>query len=516
MILNLKGSGKTNVNADFLIIGAGTVGLPVAVLLAKQLNNKKIIVLESGDRKQLEIKHPLNNVVLHSDHYTAADCGRFRCLGGTSTRWGGALIPFQSSDLLLEGWPIKLSALEEYIPQVEAIFDLDNDAYEEMEFPFSLSDDFVVRSAKWPLMKNLNVYSLFHEECTHLSNLDIWINATATNFIARHPDHVEITAKSFVGDTIHVSADRVIVASGAIETTRLALFIDRQNKQAISNTSPNLGHYLSDHISVPISSIKTNNSARLNRAFGFRFVANGLIRKPRIELANDTVLRNKLPPSFIHIEPKANNPSGFDALREYFKSIQMQKRPTIANCKQLLKHTPWLVQALWWRYVYKRLLFPSNADHEIHIVIQQNSDSNNRITLSETETDAFDLPLAEIKWNIGPIDIDNILQSTDIFERAWKTTNLSSLGEWSGFDRSLIVEKITNNGGYYHPTSSTRMADKACCGVVDTDLRLFPFPRIQLLATSVLPSGGGANPTMMLMCLGVRCVDQHIKQTLNH
>jgi choline dehydrogenase-like flavoprotein len=513
MILDLVGSGTTNVEADFLIIGAGTIGLPVAALLAKQLNDKKVVILESGDRKQLDISHPLNNVIMHSDYYTAADCGRFRCLGGTSTRWGGALIPFQSSDLLFEGWPTNLPPLEKYIHKVEEIFGLDKDAYEEEEFPFSVTEDFVVRSAKWPPMKNLNVYSIFREECINLPNLNIWINATATNFNTRHSDHVEISAQSPGGDKIHVTADRVIIAAGAIETTRLALLIDQQNNKLISKVSSNLGHYFSDHISVPIAAIKTNDTSLLNRAFGFHFVGNGRIRKPRIEMANDTELRNRLPPSYIHIETKVDKPNGFDALREYYKSIQMQRRPTVKTLTQLLQHTPWLIQALWWRYVNKCLLFPSDATIEIHIVIQQNPDWNNRITLSNTETDIFNLPLAEIEWNIGPVDIDNILQTTYTYEGVWKSSNLSSLGEWSSFDNSRIVGKIINNEGYYHPTSSTRMADDPSSGVVDTDLRLFSSPRIQLLATSALPSGGGANPTMMLMCLGMRCVDQHIERT---
>ncbi|WP_429410836.1 GMC oxidoreductase [Paraburkholderia sp. WSM4174] len=46
-------------------------------------------------------------------------------------------------------------------------------------------------------------------------------------------------------------------------------------------------------------------------------------------------------------------------------------------------------------------------------------------------------------------------------------------------------------------------------GVVDKNLNLFGVANFQLLATSVLPTGGGANPTMMLLLLGMRCVNQH-------
>lgn len=48
-------------------------------------------------------------------------------------------------------------------------------------------------------------------------------------------------------------------------------------------------------------------------------------------------------------------------------------------------------------------------------------------------------------------------------------------------------------------------------GVVDAHLRLFTRPQIQLLATSVLSTGGGANPTMLLFLLAFRCVAEHVE-----
>ena len=45
-------------------------------------------------------------------------------------------------------------------------------------------------------------------------------------------------------------------------------------------------------------------------------------------------------------------------------------------------------------------------------------------------------------------------------------------------------------------------------GVVDKDLRTFRAPNLSVLATSVFPSGGGANPTMMLMMAALRLADR--------
>ncbi len=48
----------------------------------------------------------------------------------------------------------------------------------------------------------------------------------------------------------------------------------------------------------------------------------------------------------------------------------------------------------------------------------------------------------------------------------------------------------------------------AATAVVDDRLRPFRLGNTTVLATSVLPSRGGANPTMMLFLLAFRCMEQ--------
>ncbi len=106
MIENLLGAAAVDYSrCDIAVIGGGTLGLPTAARLSAR--GFSVICLESGGWTQKEETHPLNEVVQTRSIYAGAQYGRFRCIGGTSTRWGGALIPFLPSDLISTAWPIK-------------------------------------------------------------------------------------------------------------------------------------------------------------------------------------------------------------------------------------------------------------------------------------------------------------------------------------------------------------------------------------------------------------------------
>src|SRR5258708_28104179 len=85
MIVDLNAEdADRSITTGILIIGGGIAGL----LLAAKLRSYRIpvAILESGGREQEADTHPLNRVLLLGDQYRGALHGRFRCLGGASTR----------------------------------------------------------------------------------------------------------------------------------------------------------------------------------------------------------------------------------------------------------------------------------------------------------------------------------------------------------------------------------------------------------------------------------------------
>ena len=507
MLNDLQGCGNLEQRADVIVIGAGTAGLPTSVMLAR--DNMRVICLESGGERQVEDVHPLNEVVQRGTPYGGAAHGRFRCLGGTSTRWGGALIPFQEADLEQSDWPITMSDLEPHLRTVEALFGLPDGPYDDPDFPFWLGDRYVARMAKWPPFKKRNVVSLVGRESRNCKSLNLWLNATVTEIIApQQGAEVEVVARSLLGDCIHVSASRLIIAAGAIETTRLVLLLDRSNRGIVSALSPMLGCYLSDHISFGVAEIEVAKRSAFNKIIGFRFEAGGM-RNLRLELATRAPERTDLRPHFIHIASDATRPGGFDALRELLRCIQQRRLPAPRLGIDLVANGPWLLHAAWWRYIHKRLLFPAGSRLVVHVVLEQEPVPENCITLSSERVDSFGLPMAEIDWRISEADVDRMHRATDLLEATWQVTDFAEYGDLHRFQRKNMTTGVQLSEGIFHPSGSTRMSHDAATGVVDRDLRLFALPQIQLLSTSVLPTAGGANPTMMLMLLAMRCVVQH-------
>lgn len=510
MIQHLGAKEQLEKSVDVLVIGAGTVGLIAATRLAEA--GKSVICLESGTESQDSEEHPFNTVTHRRRHYDGAAHGRFRCLGGTSTRWGGALIPFQAGDLASANWPIPYAEIAPHVPEVEKLFQLDTGPYDFPELGGLPQGTFLSRMAKWPPFAKRNTANLTAAAIRSHPDLNIWLNATATDFTVAQGRLTRVTARSPDGGAITVTAGEVLFCTGAIETTRLLLLLDQQNDGAIFAPDDVLGRYFSDHLSVVVANLRPKKRKALNMLTGFRFERSGTMRNLRFELASDTPLRATLPPCFAHVAFKTDETGGFNALRDAMRHLQQRKAPPLGVLFKLVRSAPWLLRAVWWRFVHQRLLYPDDACMQLHMVIEQVANRDSRITLSTEQRDAFGLPRADIDWDIEPADVAALDDATAAFARAWAASDLEALASLERQDPATLADDLRNSGGIFHPVGSTRMGNTPQDGAVDKDLRPFRLSNTTVLATSVLPASGGANPTMMLVLLALRAIERITSQ----
>jgi choline dehydrogenase-like flavoprotein len=509
---------------EVLIIGAGIAGLVLAANLRRK--NVRVIVMESGGLEQSVELHPLNRTVQLGENYNGADRGRFRCLGGTSTRWGGALLPFQQSDLSarpylnLPAFPVRSDELRSYLGALERDFGVDRGSYEE-EFVEEIKagaviptgdEDFAARFAKWPTFKNRNVATLFGSMIGADDNLEISINSTATTFdIEKETQRVaSVTAMHRGGRSLTISAKHCVICSGAIESTRLLLLLDRQNEGRIFAASQGLGRYFYDHISVGLASIHTVNLMKLNRLAGFRFVGSTM-RSLRYELSTGAQERERVAAAFGHISFSAEGQSGFDVLRQTMRSRQLGHGLPPALLFSLVRDIPYFARLVLWRTVYRQLLWPTSARCDLHVVAEQLPRFDNQISLA-SEMDVLGSPLAAINWRTIDADYKTFDVYGRLFSRFWNRHGLNSLGELTYASRSKDdAAAPTSHTDVFHPGGTTRMGSSRHAAVIDSDLRVFGFSNLWTSSTAAFPSGGGANPTLTLMLLTMRLAEHLAK-----
>jgi choline dehydrogenase-like flavoprotein len=166
-----------------------------------------------------------------------------------------------------------------------------------------------------------------------------------------------------------------------------------------------------------------------------------------------------------------------------------------------------LLSAIWWRFARQRLLYPRSSRIELHVVIEQIPRPDSRISLSRDRVDEFGLPLADISWDVDPEDVANLLRVSKAFAQAWRESPMARVARLTHYDLPDLRQDLVRGGGVFHPVGSVRMWRSPEQGVVDGELRPFRVRNASIVSTAVLPRGGGANPTMMLLCLGLRCAD---------
>jgi choline dehydrogenase-like flavoprotein len=518
VIVDLAEQGHdVNLSTQVLIIGAGIAGL----LLACKLRDRgvHVIVLESGGREQKEETHPLNQVVLVAGQYRGALHGRFRCLGGTSTRWGGALIPFLPEDLAprpylkIPAWPVRIESLQPYLAELEELFEVTPGSYEEdcvnqiraTGYVPTGDDDFRVRFAKWPKFKHRNLATLFKNRIERDLGLAICINATATDFELDDQSRVRlVTARHQSGKVVKAVASHVVLCAGAIECTRLLLLLDWQHRGEVFKKCRALGNFFYDHISAPMATIRGKQIYRLNRMAGLRFTGNTM-RSLRFELSPTAQAEDGVPSAFGHISFQPEEPTGFDVLRDFMRSLQREGRINPGLGLRLAGNIPYLAKAGLWRCVHKQLYWPEQAKYQLHVAAEQRPHCYNCIRLA-SDVDRFGLPLAAIDWRIERRDCTVFSAFIRRFHRFWTRHNLSELGElqWLIESDKVSVDDLSKGSDIFHPGGSTRMGADPFSAVVDENLRTFSISNLWVSSTSVFPSGASANPTLMLMLFTAR------------
>jgi choline dehydrogenase-like flavoprotein len=196
--------------------------------------------------------------------------------------------------------------------------------------------------------------------------------------------------------------------------------------------------------------------------------------------------------------------SALDRMRASLRSRGAADR-IYTDARIVFAHSGELLQGMVRRRLKHRPQLERLARVELHCILEQLPDHASRVTLSTGRKDALGMPLSKIDWKISETERHTARRMTELICEEFARAGLPvpRLNSWLEEDegwRSNCVEKA-------HPTGTTRMSDNPAQGVVDRNCQVHGIEGLFVAGSSVLPTSGAVNPTLMIVSSALRLAD---------
>ena len=515
------------IQTDICIIGSGAAGLTVASQFFG--TRWKVTVLEGGGAKEESRSQELYQSDVIGLPHDGVHEGRFRTLGGSTTAWGGQLLPLTEQDfqakpgLPLSGWPLTYEELDGFYRRAEAMMGVDGPPYDESRWqrfgitpPVLDAGTFRYRFSEWAAWGKRNLALSFGNELKTSPNVNVILHANAVNIqTSQAADLVDqIDIKSFDGKTGTVKAKFYVICCGGIETPRLLLASNTVAPEGVGNGRDLVGRYFQDHISLRAGRIQPQNRRALQRLFD-PFYRRGVMYTPKIEMQAGKQRELGLLNVMGHLKFEIPEDSGVQEIKRMLLAAQGGKNP-VPSGKALLRmagDSRDFARLAFGKVALNRRLSLSRGDIYLLVDSEQAPNPQSRITLSPT-SDALGMPRAVVDWQMSEVDARTLHSYAELFKQEWKRL---SLGEVTLEEAALAEGSLhwaENMRDIYHHMGTTRMSDTPQQGVVDKNCRVHGIGNLFVGSSSVFPTSGNSNPTLTIMALCIRLAD-HLKSVTN-
>ena len=501
------------VTADICIIGAGAAGIYLATQLTR--SGKTVIVIEAGSEACREARDIGFDVEFSGKKYPGATSGRFFGMGGTTSHWGGALVPHAYNDLRSHG-----AFVEDWTHIVQVVADTATDVLGQLGYQHgsdferyantklgSISQSLAgngiaAQSALYLPFRKKNFVSQLAIGVPKKNKPRIFFNAVAKEWKmgGSHGQNANIKALKAIssnGNELVITATKFVITAGAIESPRMLLEINDSGSGKVLRSSA-AGCYLADHLSLPIADVKVDDLSQVARIFGPRFHG-AWMRSFRFLLMDSP---GSVPRAFTHFIFSNQSP-GFVFAKEILSAMQRRAAPRLSVSDAMSGFVD-ILRLAYYRYGKSRLFIPRETPVNLQMDIEQEPVKENRVTLTD-KIDMYGRRIPCINWQISEYDIESIRSTAKLFLR-----------RWSGIKNDLptLRPRVINDDGCkpydaYHPVGTCRMGNDLEA-VVDHDLKVWGVDNLWLVSTGVLPSAGTANPTFTMLCLAHHLSSQFI------
>ncbi|MCC6817486.1 MAG: GMC family oxidoreductase [Bacteroidia bacterium] len=527
---------------DLCIIGTGPAGIILALEYAALNPLKKIALIEFGARhqegpNQLDESISINNPI---NHYGPYDCTN-KGLGGTSRTWGGRCVMYDEIDFVPRPivnndctWePSLFDDVCQYTAKTSQYFECGSDTFDLDKIPNStpkrIAEGFIPdyvtdsRLERWSMPTRFG--DRYEKQLDDAQNIYLFESYKAHKFICDNGNiNAAILKHTSDNSEIELKALDFVLAAGAQESTRI-LLKNTQIFDALGFVPDALGKFYQSHISGKIASVKFFGNPKLTD-YGFQKEKDVFVRR-RFQFTTDFILKkNLLNTAFwldnplYHDPVHKNGAMSFMYLAMITPILGKKLAPpaikhsvTKGKVNGLGKHflnllrdfpmsfiTPFSI--FYKRYMPERklpgvFLYNSQNAYALHFHSEQIPDKSNQMYLDQ------DGESLKIDYQLLDEDVDAIVRGHKELDAYLKSINCGQLEFW--FPDDQLKEAVRNGSkDGIHQSGTTRMADSAQDGVVDTNLKVFGTSNLYICSSSVFPTSGQANPTYFLGAFAVR------------
>ncbi|SDD62511.1 GMC oxidoreductase [Mucilaginibacter pineti] len=537
---------------DVCVIGSGPAGIITALEYAKLNPSKDVLLVEYGFKEQPaenQLDNSIKNInpINHHDPYECTNKG----LGGSTATWGGRCVTYDEVDFVdrpvVNGgctWDVSLfNEVNEYLPQTTAYFECGEPVFDLNKIPEfkdqRIAEGFVEGHITDSVVERWSMPTRFGDryakeilECPNLFLIDA---SEARTFSAPEADGTVSTLeiRNVKDKSIRkVNASVFVLAAGTQETTRILL----RNQQLFSllpQPPVALGKYYQGHLSGKIATVRFKGDPK-KTDYGFLNDKDGIYLRRRFQFSTKFLVENNLLNTAIWLD----NPLYFDPKHKsgamsfmYLAMITpvLGKKlapPAIAHSitkgevKGVGKHIWNVVKDLpgslltpasifYKRYCLKRklpgvFLFSPQNRYALHFHSEQVPDINNYMELGPDGEELI------INYSLTDADIQSVIDLHKELDKWLRDHNCGELEYWFKPEEFIdAIRQMSKDG--IHQSGTTRIADSAEAGVVDTDLKLWGTKNVFVCSSSVFPTSGQANPTFYLGAFAVRLANHLTK-----
>jgi choline dehydrogenase-like flavoprotein len=456
------------------------------------------------------------------------DVIRYRILGGASHLWMGRCTQFDKIDFQqrawvpYSGWPITPDSLENYLERSGENLNIGPNCYDERLWdqfkvprPTPLLNEKLIRPQFWQFSKENHDYSeplRFGKHVPDAPNIHILLHANVThintNETGNRVESVEVS--TLERKRAQIKAKAIVLCCGGIENARLLLASNRTVPYGVGNQNDTVGRFLMDHPGCTLGTFEpTKKSYPVQDRFGHYWLDDakgrhnylqGIALSPEIQQQEQ--LLNCA--AFLNSPLASDDPaSALRRLPSVFKNKKLTKQ-AYEDAFTVLTQPGATTQGIYRRYVKHRPLIPKASMIILYCLVEQRPDPESRVTLSE-RTDALGMPLSKLNWKISEQELHTVRRLSQLIYQEFQRLGLPQpkLSEWLDVKENWE----SNFEDRTHSMGTTRMSLNPKEGVVDVNSQVHGVEGLFIAGSSVFPTGGHANPTLMLIAMSIRLAD---------